>query len=138
MTMTSILTNYIYADFDIEMPKQNDGDILKDIDIDSVKNSIINILQTKRGSRRMLPTFGCSLDRMLFEPMDEQSAHVMGMEMLSSIQIWEPRISLENINVFPDYDNNQYNIDITFSIVGFNRNVGLGTLNFILKEFKGK
>lgn len=130
----TVTTNYVYSDFDIELPRQNDGDITKDTDLDSVRNSIINILQTKKGSRRMLPTFGCDLDTMLFEPMDDRTAHWIGTEILGAIEIWEPRVILQNINVYPSYDNNQYDIRVTFGILGFNQNTGVGMINLILKR----
>jgi len=132
-TLTST-TGYVYSDFNMELPRQNNGDIERNIDIDSIRNSIVNILQTKKGSRRMLPAFGSLLDQMLFEPMDQTTSHWIGSEILNSIEVWEPRVSIDNINIFPNYDNNQYDIDLTFRVVGFNRNAGLGTLNLILKR----
>ena len=132
--MATKVTSYVFSDFDIDLPMQNDGDIKQLTDLDSVKSSLINILGTRKGSRRMLPTFGCNLEAMLFEPLDNQTAHWIGTEILNAIELWEPRVIIQNINVFPHYDNNQYNIDVTFGIVGFNRNVGLGTISLILKR----
>jgi hypothetical protein len=125
---------YVFSDFDMELSKQNDGDILMDTDIDSIENSIGNILRTRRGSRRWYPTFGSMLEQTLFEPMDKQTAHLIGIEILNAIQTWEPRVSVNNINVYPNYDYNQYDIHLSFSVIGLNRNIGTGTLSFVLKR----
>jgi len=62
--------DYIYADVDIDFDRGRDGDLIKDTDLNAVTNSIRNILQTSKGTRRMLPEFGASLDFFLFEPID--------------------------------------------------------------------
>ncbi|HRR48406.1 MAG TPA: GPW/gp25 family protein [Bacteroidales bacterium] len=123
----------IYSDFDIEMPRQADGDVKRVTEYDAVKNSLRNILQTRKGSRRMLPTFGAQLERYLFEPIDEITAREIGNTILQEISSWDSRIEIININVEADYDNSQYNITVTYSIQGTNyRNVD--KVIFVLKR----
>lgn len=108
----------IYSDFNGALIKQKDGDVEKDIDLLAVKNSIINILQTRKGSRRMLPTFGCGIYYMLFEPLDSRTGHNIGDEIVRALGLWEPRVILNAVNINVNYDWNQYSVTINYSIAG--------------------
>jgi uncharacterized protein len=109
-------TNYVYSDFEMDLTKASDGDITRDLDVEAIQNSIKNIMETRKGSRRMLPEFGVNIYELLFEPMDDITARAIGESMLYSIEMWEPRISITNLNVFPDEDNNLYDITVSFTI----------------------
>jgi phage baseplate assembly protein W len=52
---------YTYTDIDLELEKKRDGDIQEFTSVDAVKSSITNIVQTFRGSRRMIPEFAANL-----------------------------------------------------------------------------
>jgi hypothetical protein len=100
------------------MPRQADGDVRRVTEYEAVKNSLRNILRTKKGSRRMLPTFGAQLERFLFEPIDEITARDIGNTILQELAGWDDRIEIININVEADYEGMQYNITVTYSIRG--------------------
>lgn len=121
----------IYSDFNIELPKQQDGDIEKNTDTDAVENSIINILRTRKGSRRMLPEFGCGIYYMLFEPIDTRTGNNIGREIVNALKRWEPRCILNAVNIDVNYDANQYSVSIDYSIVG--RPATMETVKLILK-----
>jgi len=108
----------VYSDFDGEMTRQSDGDVKRITDYDSVKASVRNILQTSKGSRRMMPDFGASLEKFLFEPMDDNTSQRIGACILEELTFWEPRITIENVNIEADYDNLQYMITLSFTIEG--------------------
>lgn len=109
----------IWKDFDIEMNKKNDGDILEMIDENAVKNSLDNIFQTIRGDRRMLPNFAINIYNYLFEPLDEITALEIGNEIFGSISIWDTRIEILDLLIKPDYDLNAYTISIKYKIKNF-------------------
>ncbi len=125
-------TTYVYADVEISFERARDGDLIKDTDLEAIKNSLRNILQTQKGTRRMLPTFGANLDWMLFEPLDEITARKIGNAIVDEILSWEYRMVLDNINVEPDTDNNQYNVTVSFHIAEIGDS-GVGQISFILK-----
>ena len=108
----------VYSDFDGEMSRQSDGDVKRVTDYDAVKGAIRNILQTSKGSRRMMPDFGASLEKFLFEPMDSNTSQRIGAAILEELTFWEPRIIVENVNIEADYDNLQYIITLSFTIEG--------------------
>lgn len=107
----------VYSDIDIDKEtSQTDGDWPRNININAVKNSIRNILRTHQGSRRMLPTFASSNLNLLFEPIDDQTAHLLGESILESILVWDNRVNITNVNVNPLPESNAYIVDIEFSI----------------------
>lgn len=85
-------------------------------DTQSVMNGIRNIFRWKKGQRIILPEFGNSLDNFLYEPITDLTAQNIYMEIKNMIDKWEPRANIKNINVIPDYDNNQYNVSVEIVI----------------------
>lgn len=125
---------YIYSDFNGDLFKQSDGDVELNIDIDSIRNSIRNIITTMRGSRRMLPDFGSNYYQLLFDPMDEITARRLGYEFMHAINIWEPRVEIEGININTNYDYNQYEVTVDFLIKGFSNKDNIYNIKTILKR----
>jgi phage baseplate assembly protein W len=76
-----------YSDIDLQFTKQRSGDITKDEDENAIENSIINILSTMQGSRRMLPEFAVNVNTLLFEPLDEITAYDIGENIFEAIQV---------------------------------------------------
>ena len=121
----------VWSDFERSMVQQQDGDITRDTEIEAIKNSIANILTTNPGSRRMLPEFAVNINRLLFEPLDEITARMIGETLLDSIQTWDDRVNVESLAIIPDYENNQYSCRLDFRVVT-SRNIQ--TIDFILSS----
>jgi phage baseplate assembly protein W len=109
----------VYSDIDIELTQSNDGDILRDTDEEAVINSVTNIINTYKGSRRMLPDFATSIERILFEPIDDSTANLIKSKLVDNINRWDDRVVMEAIYVTPYYDENMYKCLLSFSIKGF-------------------
>ncbi len=79
--------------------------------IDQIKADMLQLLLTNPGERVMLPTFGTPLRRLIFEPNDI-ALEVEARQMIAqSLQMWEPRIVIQQINVTSRFD--ERNLDIT-------------------------
>jgi uncharacterized protein len=78
----------------------------------NVRESIDIILRTRPGERVMQPDFGCGLDRYLFEPNNMSTLRLIQEEVKRSIAIWEPRVTLDEIQVAVNPDD-QRAVDIT-------------------------
>jgi len=124
---------YIYSDFDGKLERQQDGDITLDTELEAVKNSLQNILTTRKGSRRMLPEFGGTIEEMLFEPMDEITARRIANDILAAIQFWDNRIEILGIDMTVNYDAQQYEVDMVYRIKGFGPG-GQDNIRLILKR----
>lgn len=120
-----------YTDININLKKTTSGDIEEQINAEAIKNSLNNILSTLQGSRRMLPQFALNVQQLLFEPMDEMTSYELGDRILEAIQIWDNRIIVDGVTVTPKYDDNQYNVQLSFSIRGIKERE---EVDFILRK----
>jgi phage baseplate assembly protein W len=91
------------------------------IDVESIYQSIINILSTRKGERPFLPRFGVDLDDTLFDLMDEASSLEVLSEVTEAIEDSEPRVIIDTsrTDVIPDPDNNSFELILGFKLKGF-------------------
>lgn len=75
----------------------HDGSIVWSVGELNVRECICTILRTAPGERVERPTFGCGLDRMLFEPNSIATLRLIQDEVTQAVSRWEPRISLDNV-----------------------------------------
>ena len=68
----------------------------------NVRESIQVILLTERRERLLLPEFGGGLSNYLFEPNTVTTRRLIKDRILSALEQWEPRISVESVDVEPD------------------------------------
>lgn len=111
--------NIVYfSDFDFSFkphPKTGDITILKNEN--AVKNSIKNLLLTKRGEILFDSFIGSGLYYSLFEPLDEITKRTMAIEIGTTISNFEPRASLVAIDVEEDKFNQGYIVTVYFNII---------------------
>lgn len=93
-------------------------------DIIGVKNdtaiarSIRNLVLTTPGERFFNEDLGSGVSEVLFDVLDDISGAVIRDEIEQTIIRFEPRVKLTDVKVKPDYDNNEFNVTITYDIVG--------------------
>ena len=93
-------------------------------DIIGVKNdtaiarSIRNLVLTTPGERFFNEDLGSGVSELLFDTLDDISGAVIRDEIEQTIIRFEPRVKLTDVKVKPDYDNNEFNVTITYDIVG--------------------
>ena len=107
----------MWYDLDIQLRKKANGDFVNMIDNDAIQNSLNNIFKTLPGSRRMLYPFASPMWGMLFEQIDEITSRRLGHLLLKSIETWENRITVDNLHVMADPDNNQYVVELTYTVI---------------------
>lgn len=88
--------------------------------LEQVKMNIRNLLSTKRGERRMQPTFGHSLNNFVFDPNDTTLAQRVKQSLTTDITFWIPVASIDNIDVKvlkrEDVDIYRLYINLTISV----------------------
>jgi phage baseplate assembly protein W len=84
----------------------------------AIARSIRNIIFTLPGEKFFNPNFGSRISRSLFENIDEFSASTIRDEIDSSLRNYEPRIILNSVVANPNYDNNAFDVIISYRIVG--------------------
>ena len=93
-------------------------DLVQVKDKAAIVQAIQGILLTRKGERPFQPNLGCDVQNMLFEPLDYASAAMIKSEVLSTLNQYEPRISVVDIECNPDYNNNGYNVELIFKRLG--------------------
>lgn len=84
----------------------------------AIARSIRNLVLTYPGERFFDSNLGSKISRSLFENIDPISADTIKSEIEYTIRSYEERVELQSVNVYPDYDNNTYNVEILYKVVG--------------------
>ena len=84
----------------------------------AIARSVKNIVFTLPGEKFFNPTFGSKISKTLFENIDDITASVIVDEIKESIRNYEPRVELLDVEAFPNFDNNQFDVTIIYEIVG--------------------
>ena len=84
----------------------------------AIKRSVYNLILTKPGERLFNPNIGCKVTGLLFEPLDFVTAGLIQDEIKYTINSFEPRVKLKNVEVDIDEYNNAFNVSIDYTIIG--------------------
>jgi phage baseplate assembly protein W len=98
----------------------------------AIARSVRNIVFTLPGEKFFNQNFGSQVSKSLFENVDQSSASIIKDEIRNSITNYEPRVSLIDVQVNPDYDNGEFNVVIVYRIVGID--VPSQQLQFVLQS----
>jgi phage baseplate assembly protein W len=83
---------------------------------DQIKSNLINLLLTYKGERIENPEFGADLPRLLFEPISDNTFYKIENQILTNVGIYIPEITVLNIEINPDTDNNTILIKIEYKL----------------------
>ena len=108
----------IYKDLNLDF-QQNTAtkDIQKITDVESVKRSVRNLINTNHYEKPFRPQVGSNLRAMLFENMSPQMNHAISKEIDLLIRNYEPRCRLVEVSTVPNFDRNAYSASISFYVV---------------------
>ena len=84
----------------------------------AIARSVKNIVFTLPGEKYFNPNFGSKISKVLFENIDDITASVIVDEIKESIRNYEPRVELLDVEAIPNFDNNQFDVNIVYIIVG--------------------
>ena len=110
-------------------PLSNDLIALKNEN--AIARSVRNIIFAVPGEKMFNPDFGTNITDSLFELLDEISGTVIKDRITYSLETYEQRISLIDVIVVPDFDNNGYDVEISYRIIG--ADVDPQQISFILQ-----
>ena len=84
----------------------------------AIARSVRNIVFTLPGEKFFDEEFGSRISASLFENIDDISATIIVDEITQSIERYEPRVNLINVEAFPNFDNNSFDVLIVYDIIG--------------------
>jgi len=123
----SLQDGYLYKDikFDLDFSRfvkpelysqSGPKDLAEIQDGQAVINSVKNILTTTPGQKLLNPLLGLDFRSYLFEPVNTTTSYFLGQFIYLNLGVQEPRITLNTVSVKGLPEENQYNIEIGFSI----------------------
>ena len=94
------------------------GDLIALKNENEIARAVRNIVLTTPGEKLFDPDFGSSVSEILFENVDDITAVSIQDEIRNCLNNYEPRVDLINVDVDPNFDENQFDVKITYRIVG--------------------
>jgi hypothetical protein len=110
------------------------GDITKLTNIEAVKRSVRNLINTNFYERPFHPEIGSNVRAVLFEPVSPIVEDILSRHIRDVIENFEPRVELININSKANVDENAYNVTIEFFVQ--NSPSGVQTVNLFLERLR--
>ena len=94
------------------------GDLITLKNENAIARAVRHIVSTTPGEKLFDPDFGSSVSEILFDNVDEITAVSIQDEIRNCLNNYEPRVDLVDVNVDPNFDENQFDVKITYRIVG--------------------
>ena len=98
----------------------------------AIARSVRNIVFTLPGEKFFNESFGSRITESLFENIDEITATVIVDEIRESVTNYEPRVEVVDVEAFPNYDNNSFDVVLTYDVVG--AQIPTQELSFVLQS----
>ena len=120
---------------DISMTFQSNplnNDLIAIKNENAIARSLRNIVFTLPGEKFFDESFGSRITESLFDNIDDITAAIIVDEIRESIDINEPRVDLKDVKAYPDYDNNGFDVIITYDVVG--TEIPTQELQFVLQS----
>ena len=118
----------IFSDLDLDFTRNPvTNDVSKIEDVDAVKRSVRNLIQTNFYERPFRPELGSGVRQMLFEPFTPLTATFIKRKVEEVLANYEPRAKVEQVTVNDDIERNSIQIRIYFYVVNFEQPVVVTT-----------
>jgi len=106
---------------DISMTFQSNplnSDLIAIKNENAIARSLRNIVFTLPGEKFFNESFGSRITESLFDNIDDITSSIIVDEIRESIERYESRVELKDVKAYPDYENNGFDVIITYDIVG--------------------
>ena len=84
----------------------------------AIARSIRNLVLTTPGERPFNQDLGSNVSKSVFENMDNISATIIRDEIENTINNFEPRVRLIDVDVKPNFDNSEFDVTVQYEIIG--------------------
>ena len=118
----SVIRSKTFRDINLSFKKHpvtNDLVVIKDED--AIKRSVHNIVKTIINEKPFSKDFGTQINDSMFELDTSLNSIAIEKQIVSSLNIFEPRINVDLVEVDVDGANNAMSAKIQYSIIGLNK-----------------
>jgi len=106
--------DYIGAGFAFPLRVNVQGGVQISTAQPNIEESIMIILRTNLGERVYRPNFGSRLSELVFEPLSTPTLLLIRRYVEEALEMWEPRINLQQVSADPDPFKGKVDIIITY------------------------
>ena len=118
----------IYKDLDLDFGRNTvTNDVNKLTDVEAVKRSVRNLINTNHFERPFHPELGGNVRALLFENMTPLTALNLQRKIEEVLNNFEPRAKITQILADPDIDRNGYKLEIKFYVIGIQNPITVET-----------
>ena len=108
-----------YKDLDLDFTRHPvTNDVVKIEDVNAVKRSVRNLVNTQFYERPFHPELGCGVRDLLFENFTPMTGMFIKRKIEEVLSNFEPRAKITQILADPDIDRNAYRLEIKFYVIG--------------------
>ncbi len=118
MPQKLVSKNKIFKDIDLDFDIHPNTKQLNTVEGDvAVARALKNLIMTDHYERPFHPEIGCGIRRSLFDNIMPSTAITIKNSIEEVVQNFEPRVSLNFVDVLADPDANGYSVVISFFII---------------------
>ena len=118
----------IYKDLDLDFGRNVvTNDVNKLTDVEAVKRSVRNLINTNHFERPFHPEIGGNVRALLFENITPLTALNLQRKIEEVLTNFEPRARVTQIIADPDIDRNGYQLEIKFYVIGISNPITVET-----------
>ena len=118
----------IYKDLDLDFGRNTvTNDVNKLTDVEAVKRSVRNLINTNHFERPFHPEIGGNVRALLFENITPLTALNLQRKIEEVLSNFEPRAKITQIIADPDMDRNGYRLEIRFYVIGIQNPITVET-----------
>jgi phage baseplate assembly protein W len=116
--MATVSRKADYSDLDLDfIPHPTTGDVVKKTGDDAIKRSVRNLIMSNFYEKPFRHGIGSNALKLLFSPVNNITANMLKDAIREVINNYERRITLTELNVDFDFDNNGYNVTLQYIIL---------------------
>ena len=117
-----------YVDLDLDFTRHPvTNDVVKITDVEAVKRSVKNLINTQFYERPFHPELGCGVRDMLFENYTPMTGIFMRRKIEEVLSNCDPRASLSSIQVNEQMDRNAIDVVVNFYVLNLPNPVSVTT-----------
>ena len=117
-----------YVDLDLDFTRHPvTNDVVKITDVEAVKRSVKNLINTQFYERPFHPELGCGVRDLLFENYTPMTGIFMRRKIEEVLSNYEPRASLTSIQVNEQMDRNAIDVVVNFYVLNLPNPVSVTT-----------
>ena len=94
------------------------GDVITKKDTAAIRQSVSNLLYTRKTERPFDSNLGTNLHSLLFEPLSNVTAGLVSDEIRNVLTVYEPRFAIEQLEVTVNSSLNGFEVLLYFVIIG--------------------